>query len=121
MKYIKRNFALLKNYILSFIIQRFLARVPSCHIGGEGEYLHVDWGEGAVSQVSSIWLRDNSPGYRSMITFYFTCKLFTRTMVQRAILIAPSKSGKCPYQFFFTYYDLLGLVVDQNGEKNVIC
>ena len=85
MKYIKRNFALLKNYILSFIIQRFLARVPSCHIGGEGEYLHVDWGEGAVSQVSSIWLRDNSPGYRSMITFYFTCKLFTRTTLQRTM------------------------------------
>ena len=42
-------------------------------------------------------------------------------MVQRAILIPPSKSVHCLTQFFLTYYDLLGLVVDQNGEKNVIC
>ena len=55
---------------------------------------------------------------RVMIDMITYC---SHTMVQRAILIAPSKSVHCLTQFFLTYYNLLGLVVDQNGEKNVIC
>ena len=38
-----------------------MSSVPSCHVGGDGDHLIIDWGGGEVSTVSSIWLRDNCP------------------------------------------------------------
>ena len=38
-----------------------MSSAPSCHVGGDGDHLVIDWGGGEVSSVSSIWLRDNSP------------------------------------------------------------
>ena len=58
----KKKLCSLKNYVNPppCSHQRLLTSVPSCHIGGDGDHLIVDWGGGDVSHVSSIWLRDNS-------------------------------------------------------------
>ena len=32
-----------------------------CSIGLDGKSLDLDWGQGKVTQLSSVWLRDNSP------------------------------------------------------------